>query len=602
MKNLYFILVCLFFGLRANAQCPAGQTEITIEIVTVGFGNEVGWELVDQTTGAIVACQPSGTYASNATVVEGPFCVTDGNTLVFTGYDSFGDDWNGGFINVTITEDGSVNGCAAQDGCVIIQNGGEDVDVEPDIDVATSCDGAEAEEFVIMFPPTGCDSTPINGCTTMGDANFDACATVDDGSCICSDTQTGLTNGDAFCTTDAATTVSALPQADGGLTAVQTVDGAFDGEHGLGLYQGTFDDGSAIGLPPAGTGLFGTDTEASIEGSTPGANDINTAGNWGATSAVGNSFTSVPLMDGATYTVFIVDDFGDGWDGSDADLVDCEGNVVVANLAQYIDAIAGNVQDELAFFTFTYNAPVPTIVWSGNGAVTTDPDGTPNSGDEVFTFDPAAATVAGCDPVDVDLTMTITACGNTCDQIVTVTVNAPAQTPTIVQNDDVCNYTVTPACPNDVLTPSTFGPVSPGEDPPPTDFTVTTADGCTNTFSLDPSPCAALPPPEAALNCPAQIDLCGGGTTPINAADNNANTAASSTPTYGGTAAPFINTMGTSVVSDDVIDAALIPSIGSYNLTLQLMGADGSLSNTVECTINVVATCDADGGNFPTGP
>jgi len=600
MKNIYLILFSLFLGYNISAQCPAGQTEITIEINAAAFPTEIGWELVDQTANVVIACQPQGTYLVAGTVTEGPFCVTDGNALVFTGYDSFGDDWNGGSFNVIITEDGSVNGCGNQDGCIVIQDGGLDVDTEPDVSVTNSCETSN-EEFIVMLPAFACNNTPFMGCTTMADPNFEPCATIDDGSCICSDTQTGVVTGDTFCATDAAATASVIIP-DSPLTAVQTVDGNFDNEHGLGLYLGTFDDGSVIGLPPAGTGLFGTDTEASIEASTPGANNITTVGNFGNPSAVGNSFTSVPLMDGATYTVFIVDDFGDGWDGSDADLVDCEGNVIVPNLAQYIDAIAGNAQNELASFTFVYNAPPPTVVWSGAGAVTTDPDATPNTGDEVYTFDPSMAGAAGCDPTDVDLTMSVTSCGNTCDQIVTVTVFPPAQTPAVTQADEVCNYTITLACPNDAVDPATFGPVAPGDDPPPTDFTVTTENGCTDTFSIDPAPCATLPPPEAALNCPAEIDLCAGGTVSIGAADNNAESAPTSTPTYGGTAAAFINTMGTSVVSDDVIDVSLIPAAGTYNLTLQLTAANGDMSNVAECTISVVINCDADGGNFPTGP
>jgi len=43
-----------------------------------------------------------------------------------------------------------------------------------------------------------------------------------------------------------------------------------------------------------------------------------------------------------------------------------------------------------------------------------------------------------------------------------LTLNAPAQTPTITIDDEVCNYTITPACPTDVLTPDAFGPETPG--------------------------------------------------------------------------------------------------------------------------------------------
>jgi len=196
-------------------------------------------------------------------------------------------------------------------------------------------------------------------------------------------------------------------------------------------------------------------------------------------------------MDGATYTVFIVDDFGDGWDGSDVDLVDCEGNVVVANLAQYIDAIGGNAQDELAYFTFTYNAPQPVITWSGTGAVTTDPDGMPNSGDEVYTFDPSMVGATGCDPMDVDLTMSILSCGTTCETVVTVSVYPPPQMPTITLDDGVCNYTITGICPGDVLD-VTSTTAAPNEDPAPIDVVVTNANGCMLTFQVDPEICPEI--------------------------------------------------------------------------------------------------------------
>ena len=184
MKNLLSLIFCLFLGSYVYAQCPVGQTEITLEIIHTSFGVEVGWELVDQTTGTIIACQPAGTYATSAIpTTEGPFCVTNGNTIVFTGYDSFGDDWNGGFVNITITEDGSTNGCTSQDGCVVIQNGGQFVDVEPDVSVTNSCETSN-EEFVLNLPVFACDNTTIAGCTNSLSPNFNVCANVDDGSCI----------------------------------------------------------------------------------------------------------------------------------------------------------------------------------------------------------------------------------------------------------------------------------------------------------------------------------------------------------------------------------------------------------------------------------
>lgn len=73
---------------------------------------------------------------------------------------------------------------------------------------------------------------------------------------------------------------------------------------------------------------------------------------------------------------------------------------------------------------------------------------------------------------------------------IVITYNAPAQTPTIAIDDEVCNYTITPACPDDVLTPATFTAL-PGEDPAALDVMVITVAGCMATFSLDPAECPA---------------------------------------------------------------------------------------------------------------
>ncbi len=69
----------------------------------------------------------------------------------------------------------------------------------------------------------------------------------------------------------------------------------------------------------------------------------------------------------------------------------------------------------------------------------------------------------------------------------------PAQTPTITLDNLVCNYSIAPACTGDVLSPSTFGPIAPDVDPPAFDVMVTTANGCTGTFSLDPIACPPIP-------------------------------------------------------------------------------------------------------------
>jgi len=71
----------------------------------------------------------------------------------------------------------------------------------------------------------------------------------------------------------------------------------------------------------------------------------------------------------------------------------------------------------------------------------------------------------------------------------------PKQAPIITLDDDVCNYTITPACPIDVLSITTLT-AAPGEDPPPIDVMVGNA--CPATFQLDPPACPAT----TAFDCP----------------------------------------------------------------------------------------------------
>lgn len=77
----------------------------------------------------------------------------------------------------------------------------------------------------------------------------------------------------------------------------------------------------------------------------------------------------------------------------------------------------------------------------------------------------------------------------------TVNIYPEVQAPTITRDDDVCTYTVTAACANDVLTPSTFGPTAPGDAAGTT--TINVASG------LAGSPCAAADFSVAYEECPA---------------------------------------------------------------------------------------------------
>jgi len=110
---------------------------------------------------------------------------------------------------------------------------------------------------------------------------------------------------------------------------------------------------------------------------------------------------------------------------------------------------------------------------------------------------------------------------------------------------------------------------------------------------------AGTPAPMLTVTCPPPIDICGATTTaPLGLTDSSGGAMA----VYGGTCAAYVNTNGTATdVTDDFIDAAGAP-VGSCMLTIQLVDANGCDSGTPEtCNISFISTCDADGGEFPSG-
>lgn len=113
LKSLFFslkkcLLVLPVFALAtipSFAQCPAGNTEITMEFGSGTFNNEASWQLIETTSNTPVL---SASPLLPGTSVH---CVPDGN-YDFYGYDSFGDGWNGATVKITSTEDYSANGCS----------------------------------------------------------------------------------------------------------------------------------------------------------------------------------------------------------------------------------------------------------------------------------------------------------------------------------------------------------------------------------------------------------------------------------------------------------------------------------------------------------
>ena len=103
------IACCFGFVQNSNAQCPAGEIEVFIDVITDTYGYEVYWELVPSGnpcgTGTIfaggntaVGCggggaqvQSLGGYAANSTITEGGFCLVIGQDYDIIAVDDWGD-------------------------------------------------------------------------------------------------------------------------------------------------------------------------------------------------------------------------------------------------------------------------------------------------------------------------------------------------------------------------------------------------------------------------------------------------------------------------------------------------------------------------------
>jgi len=105
--------ICLafltFFGLQVNAQCPSGETEVTVTYSSGIFDGENAWSLWDATASVELACYATNTFGNSTQSA----CVTHGNSIELRAWESFGDNWNGATVAVATSDDGSANTCPA---------------------------------------------------------------------------------------------------------------------------------------------------------------------------------------------------------------------------------------------------------------------------------------------------------------------------------------------------------------------------------------------------------------------------------------------------------------------------------------------------------
>ncbi len=108
------LLLLAFLGttiFQANAQCDAGETEVTISILTDNYGSETTWTITGQ--GGTPVYGSGGPYANNQTYNTN-VCVPDGPIIVFTIFDSYGDGICCGFGSGSYTV--SANGSTVASG------------------------------------------------------------------------------------------------------------------------------------------------------------------------------------------------------------------------------------------------------------------------------------------------------------------------------------------------------------------------------------------------------------------------------------------------------------------------------------------------------
>ena len=116
MKKQIFTFMMAIVTVVSFAQCPTGQTEVSIDVSTDNWGFEVYWELTPtgNTCGSgstifsggntAVGCNAnnatSGGYANNSVISEGPWCLTDGATYDILSRDGYGDGGTGFAVNI----------------------------------------------------------------------------------------------------------------------------------------------------------------------------------------------------------------------------------------------------------------------------------------------------------------------------------------------------------------------------------------------------------------------------------------------------------------------------------------------------------------------
>ncbi|MDE0918164.1 MAG: choice-of-anchor B family protein, partial [Flavobacteriales bacterium] len=178
-----------------DGSCIIGGTGINITVGGGSWDSEITWSIV-QDDNVIIADETTGSIE---------ICIGDG-CYTFAMNDSYGDGWNGAIYTITnivtgaVIDSGDLDSAAIGDGSYSGENtfcieGGE-----PDVPGCTNATACNYDATATIDDGS-CDYTSCAGCTDATACNYDATATIDDGlceyeSCAC----IGDVNGDGAIT------------------------------------------------------------------------------------------------------------------------------------------------------------------------------------------------------------------------------------------------------------------------------------------------------------------------------------------------------------------------------------------------------------------
>lgn len=173
-QTLRFVLLAVLFaaGIVAKAQVDTTCTQVSYTVTPGFYPNEMSFSVINTGTGAVVA---TGTGST----LSGVWCLPVGCYGVNM-FDSFGDGWNGGALNIFVMGENSYSGTFATGNTgsfmfgVGVANCGT-------ASVQGCMDPAAANFNPVATVNVGC---LYEGCTDAAAINFNSNANVDNGSCI----------------------------------------------------------------------------------------------------------------------------------------------------------------------------------------------------------------------------------------------------------------------------------------------------------------------------------------------------------------------------------------------------------------------------------